>query len=68
MDLIAHLRLAVRLPLVTGRSDVLALGLQCKVRVRCRPPFGEGPRVRDMRPLIGELVGIHVDSYGSIWP
>ena len=30
MDLIAHLRLAVRLPLVTGRSDVLALGLQCK--------------------------------------
>ena len=39
-----------------------------KVRVRCRPPFGEGPRVRDMRPLIGELAGIHDDSNGSLWP
>jgi putative transposase len=38
------------------------------VRVRCRPPYWEGPRVRDMRPLIGELAGIHDDSNGSLWP
>jgi hypothetical protein len=39
----------------------------CCVRVRRRPPFRGGPLVRDVCPVIDELTGTHVDSYGTYW-
>jgi hypothetical protein len=55
-------------PAVLMMIGVLLAFLGAKVRVRCRPPYGGGPRVREVSPLIGELAGTHDGSNGSIWP